>query len=183
MEDTKIVEMYWERSENAIAETEKKYGRYCYKIAFNILSNELDSQECVNDTYLKAWEAMPPHKPERLSAFLGKITRNVALNRYQRDRAQKRAAHAEVIYEEVAEFIPCDSGDISDELALKNAINSFLASLSKNVRIVFVQRYWYMCSVKEIALQRGMTESNVKVTLMRTRKKFKEHLEKEGITL
>ena len=183
MEDEKIVEMYWARSEDAIKETEKKYGSYCRRIAMNILSNELDAEECVNDTYLKAWEAMPPHRPERLSAFLGKITRNVSLNRYARDRAQKRAPIAEAVYEEIAELIPDESGDPSSDTELAEAINRFLGSLNAKSRIIFVQRYWYLCSVKDIAKNRSLSESDVKVTLLRTRKKFKEYLEKEGITV
>ena len=183
MDDERIVELYWERSEDAIRETERKYGGYCHRIALNILSNELDAQECVNDTYLRAWNAIPPHRPQRLSAFLGKITRNVALNRYIAGRAQKRSAPVEVIYEEISELVPDTVGDASDGADLGCAINGFLATLSQSVRVVFVQRYWYMCSVKEIAIRYGMTESRVKVTLMRTRRKFKEYLEKEGITV
>ena len=183
MEDKKIVEMYWERSENAIKETEIKYGNYCRRIAMNILSNTLDAEECVNDTYLRAWEAMPPHRPERLSTFLGKITRNISLNRYARDRAQKRSPRVEVVYEELSELIPDNDGDPSDEGALRAAINGFLATLPSKNRIIFVQRYWYLCSVKEIAQTRALTESDVKVTLMRTRKKFKDYLTKAGITV
>ena len=183
MEDKKIVDLYWSRSEDAIKETEKKYGGYCRRIAMNILSNELDAEECVNDTYLRAWEAMPPHRPERLSTFLGKITRNLSLNRYARDRAAKRAPLAETVYEEIAELIPDESESAVDESRLSEIINSFLASLSQKHRIIFVQRYWYLCSVKEIAKSRGITESDVKVSLMRTRRKFKEHLTKEGITV
>jgi len=183
MEDEKIVEMYWARSEDAIKETQKKYGNYCRRIAMNILSNELDAEECVNDTYLKAWEAMPPHRPERLSTFLGKITRNLSLNRYARDRAQKRAPLAEAVYEEIAELIPDEGGDPADECRLRDAINGFLETLNPKSRIIFVQRYWYLCSIKEIAKNRAVSESDVKVTLSRTRKKFKEYLEKEGITV
>jgi RNA polymerase sigma-70 factor (ECF subfamily) len=107
MEDKRIVELYWERSDTAIAETEKKYGRYCHYIAFNILNSSLDAEECVNDTYVKAWEAMPPHKPERLGGFLGKLTRNIALNRYAENRAQKRSPHtADLVFEEAAGLIP-----------------------------------------------------------------------------
>ena len=183
MEDEKIVEMYWARSEDAIKETEAKYGSYCRRIAMNILSNELDAEECVNDTYLKAWEAIPPARPERLSSFLGRITRNIALNRYARDRAQKRSPKAETVYEEISELIPDGSESPADESALRDAINAFLSSLSPKNRIIFVQRYWYLCSVKEIAKNRAISESDVKVSLLRTRRKFKEYLMKEGITV
>ena len=184
MDDKQIVALYWERSETAITETEKKYGRYCRYIAHNILYSDQDAEECVNDTYQKAWETMPPRKPERLSAYLGKLTRHIAINRYIHDRAKKRTPDVEVIFTEAEEFIPDPAvGDPADELHLKNIINTFVESLSQEVRVVFVRRYWYMSSVKDIAADYGMTESNVKVMLMRTRNKFKDHLEREGITI
>lgn len=184
MDDKQIVALYWERSEQAIAETEKRYGRYFRYIARNILGNELDAEECVNDTYRKAWETIPPNRPEVLSAYLGRITRNIALNRYTYDHAQKRSWGTAVIFHEAEEFIPDTSGgDIADEMHLKATINSFVASLSQEVRTVFVRRYWYMSSVRDIARDYGMTESKVKVMLMRTRKKFREYLEKEGIEI
>ena len=183
VEDEKIVELYWARSEDAIKQTDIKYGSYCRRIAMNILSSELDAEECVNDAYLRAWEAIPPHRPERLSAFLGKITRNISLNRYARDHAQRRVPTVEAVYEELSELIPDTAESIDDERELAEAINHFLASLPQKSRIIFIQRYWYLCSVKEIAKNRGLTESNVKVILMRTRKMFKEYLTKEGITV
>jgi len=177
-----IVKLYLERSEDAIRQTEIKYGAYCHSIALNILGDELDAQECVNDTYLRVWNAIPPHMPERLSAFIGKITRNVALNRYAHNRAQKRFPGCEAVYEELSDIIP-DTEDKTAEEDIARALNSFLASLPKKTRTVFVKRYWYLCPIKEIASSLGMTESHVKVTLMRTRNKLKEHLEKEGIAL
>ena len=184
MDDKQIVALYWERSETAINETEKKYGRYCHYIARNILYSDQDAEECVNDTYQKAWETMPPKKPELLSAYLGKLTRHIAINRYIHERAKKRTPGTEVILSEAEEFIPDPVGsDISDEIHLRDVINSFVASLSQEVRVVFVRRYWYMSSVKDIAVDYDMTESNVKVILMRTRNKFKDYLEREGITI
>lgn len=184
MDDKQIVALYWERSETAITETDKKYGKYCHYIAHNILYSDQDAEECVNDTYQKAWETMPPKKPELLSAYLGKLTRHIAINRYIHERAKKRTHGTEVILSEVEEFIPDPEGrDVSDEVHLRDAINSFVASLSQDVRVVFVRRYWYMSSVKDIAADYDMTESNVKVMLMRTRNKFKDYLEKEGITI
>jgi len=184
MEDKQIVALYWERSETAISETEKKYGRYCRYIAYNILYSDQDAEECVNDTYQKAWETMPPKQPELLSAYLGKITRSLAINRFHHDHAVKRSPGMEVILDEVAEFISDSNGvDALDEIHLRDVINSFVASLTREVRIVFVRRYWYMSSIKEIAADYGMTESKVKVMLMRTRQKFKEHLEREGISV
>ena len=185
MEDGKIVELYWERNETAIAETEKKYGKYCHSIAYNVIRSDEDAEECVNDTYHAAWEAIPPHKPSLLSTFLGKLTRNIALNRYYRDHAQKRSPHTELILHEVEEFLPSSDSDreMTDEILLKDAINRFLASLSQRTRIIFVRRYWYMCSVKEIANNLAMSEGNVKTLLHRTRVQFKAYLEKEGIEI
>lgn len=179
-----IVDLYWARSEAAISETKQKYGKYCHTIAYNILASNLDAEECVNDTYARAWDAMPPHRPEKLSAFLGKLTRNIALNRYAREGAQKRASGTTLVLDEVAEFVPAAHGSsIADEIALKDAINSFLASLPTKARMIFVRRYWYLSPIAEIARDFGMSESNVKVTLMRTRGKFKAHLENEGIEI
>ena len=184
MEDHQIVALYWARSETAIAETEIKYGRYCRYIADNILHSAQDAEECVNDTYQRAWDTIPPKKPELLSAYLGKITRNLAISRSRFENAQKRAPGLAVILDETEEFIPDPSqGDITDELHLRQAINAFVASLPKETRIVFVRRYWYMSSVRDIAADMGMTESKVKAVLMRTRQKFKEYLEREGISV
>ncbi len=183
MDDRKIVELYFERSESAIAETEKKYGRYCHSIAYNILASNEDAKECVNDTYMRAWGAIPPKKPEKLSAFLGKIVRNLALNRYAYNNAQRRSKNLDTVLSEVEEFLPSLEGDVSDGLAVKEAINSFAATLSERDRIIFVQRYFYLCSVADIARKRGISENNVKIILARTRNKLKVHLEKEGIVI
>jgi RNA polymerase sigma-70 factor (ECF subfamily) len=134
---------------------------------------------------VNAWNSMPPHKPERLSTFLGKLTRNISLNRYIRDHAKKRWNGTDLILDEVEEFIPdpTSEGSPSDEIALRDAINSFLESLEPDVRVLFVRRYWYMSPIKEIARDYDLTETNVKVTLHRLRQSFKTHLEKEGITV
>ena len=185
MDDQTIVALYWERSESALEETQKKYGKYCHSIAYNILHSREDAEECVNDTYVKAWDSIPPHKPERLSTFLGKLTRNISLNRYVRDHAKKRWNGTDLILEEVEEFIPAPASEssLSDEIALRDAINGFLESLSPDTRVLFVRRYWYMSPIKEIARDAGLSENNVKVTLHRLRQSFKAHLEKEGITV
>ncbi|MBE6535889.1 MAG: sigma-70 family RNA polymerase sigma factor [Ruminococcaceae bacterium] len=181
MEDSKIIDLYFARSETAISETQKKYAPYCHTIAYNILYSNEDAEECVNDTYLRAWQAMPPHRPSRLSSFLGRITRNLALDRYNQKNAQKRGGSIELVLDEISECLPDTHGDDSNDKALKDAINSFLASLPKRTRIIFMQRYWYLSSISEISHSLGISESNVKVILMRTRKKFKAHLEKEEI--
>lgn len=182
MEDSKIIDLYFERSQSAIKETHEKYGHYCHTIAYNVLYSYEDAEECVNDTYLRAWKSIPPHRPSRLSAFLGKITRNLALDRYDSRTAKKRECPLELALEEISECVPDSSTDsASDGGVLRDAINSFLASLPRRTRIIFMQRYWYLSSISEISASLGISESNVKVILMRTRKKFKEFLEKEEI--
>ena len=185
MEDQQIVDLYWQRNEKALSQTQKKYGKYCHHIAFAILYSSEDAEECVNDTLLRAWSAIPPAKPSRLSTFLGKITRNLAIDRLDKNTAQKRSGPVEIILDELSECIPdADSTlDPTDKIALGDAINSFLASLDKEDRVMFMQRYWYSCPIKSIAREMEKSESSVKVTLMRTRNKFKEHLMKEGIVV
>lgn len=181
MEDSKIIDLYFERSQSAISETQKKYGRYCHTIAYNVLYSNEDAEECVNDTYLRAWQSIPPHRPTSLSSFLGRITRNLALDRYDEKTAQKRGGSLDLALEEISECLPDTRGEDRNDKAIKDAINSFLASLPKRTRIIFMQRYWYLSSISEISLSLGISESNVKVILMRTRNKFKAHLEKEEI--
>lgn len=185
MDDARIVDLYWERSETAIAETEKKYGRYCHYIAYNILFCKQDAEECVNDTYINAWKSIPPHKPVCLKTFLGKLTRNISLNRYAREHAQKRSANTELILDELAEIIPDPNSEAvdSDNLALKEAINGFMETLSSTARKVFARRYFYLSPIKDIATDYDLTESNVKSMLFRMRSKFKTYLEKEGIVI
>ncbi|MBE6702620.1 MAG: sigma-70 family RNA polymerase sigma factor [Ruminococcaceae bacterium] len=185
MEDKRIVELYWERSEQAIAESERKYGTYCHYIANNILSNNEDAQECVNDTWLGAWHAMPPHKPIKLAAFLGKITRNLALNRRERTMAEKRGGgEIPLVLDELAECVPdTASADLTEEIALRQALNAFLRALPEETMIIFLQRYFYCASVRDIAKSRAISENRIKVTLHRARNKLKLFLEKEGIVL
>lgn len=178
MDDKLIIELFFARDEKAIEVTEEKYGKYCYTIAFNILNSEEDSKECVNDTYVNAWNSIPPHRPEVFRTFLGKITRNISLNRYASDRAKKRFCGADLAFEELDEYIP-SSIETADEVVLKDTIERFLESLKEKERIIFLRRYWYFCSIREIALSLKMSESNVKVTLLRTRKKLQIFLESE----
>ena len=181
MTDEKIVMLYWERNENAVRETEQKYGKYCYTIAYNILNSHEDSNECVNDTWVGAWNAMPPEKPTRLQSFLARITRNIAIDRYRYDGAQKRGAEVESAIDEYWECIPNGDASIEDELVLKRAINSFLATLDTRTRVIFMRRYWYSMSVKDIADSMRTSESHISVILHRTRSKFKDYLTKEGL--
>jgi len=182
MEDERIVMLYWERNENAIRETEIKYGRYCYAIAYNILHSTEDSDECVSDTWNSAWSAMPPEKPTKLQCFLGRITRNIAIDRYRYGNAQKRAESNAAI-DEYWECIPNGEALIEDELVLKQTINDFLASLDTKTRVIFMRRYWYSMSVKDIAGGMNLSEKHISVILHRTRIKFRNYLTKEGIFL
>ena len=186
MEDQKIIALYWERSENAISETAQKYGSYCHYIAKNILQNEEDAAECVNDAWLRAWNAIPPARPNHLRTFLGKIVRNLALNRWETESAEKRGGGAiPQVLEELHECLPAEdfSEQVVDKMVLQALMNKFLSSLKPDARKIFVRRYWYFSSIREIAEEYGMTESKVTVTLCRTRQKLAQLLEKEGITL
>ena len=186
MKDREIIDLYFRRSEQAIEETSVKYGKYCRKIAWNILYSDEDAEECVNDTWLHTWNAIPPTRPVRFSSFLGKITRNLALNMYEKSRARKRGAGETAAA--LDELAGCISGqdDVEkqiDDKELAAAIDRFLGELGEQPRKIFVRRYWYMSSVKEIAAEYGMGESAVKMSLMRTREQFRRYLEKEGIYL
>lgn len=186
MEDQQIVELFWRRDQAAVTETARKYGRYCHAIAYNILHNREDSEECVNDTYLNAWRAMPPQRPERLSAFLGKIARNLSLKRWEKYHAEKRGAgQAALALDELAECVPA-SGSVEqaiDGLALAEVLDRFLASLPAERRKIFMRRYWYLSSIKEIAAEFGVSQSKVKMSLLRSREALRKTLEKEGIEL
>lgn len=186
MDDREIVDLYWDRAESAIAETQAKYGNYCRTVAYNILRSEEDAEECVNDVYVRAWESIPPNRPTRLCAFLGRITRNLALDRYRSDGTQKRGAgQVELVLDELTECVadPTSPDSTADGVILKDALERFLRSLPVQTMKVFMRRYFYMSSVAEIAKEYGLSESRVKVTLFRARKKLKEFLEKEGIEL
>ena len=183
MDDKGIISLYFKRDQQAIAETKDKYGRLLFSVAYNILYSEGDSEECVDDTYMKAWQTIPPTVPNRLSAFLAKITRNIALNRYRDGKRRGRNLTAELILDEIAEAVPDTGGDIAGDLALRDSLNRFLDSLERRQRMVFLKRYFYMCPAKDIARDMGMTSSAVKVSLSRTRAKLREHLEREGIRL
>lgn len=186
MDDHEIVQLYWDRNEGAIPATAEKYESYCASIARNILDSREDAEECVNDTYLSAWNAMPPHRPKALSAFLGKITRNLALNRYKERRAEKRGGGA--LPQALDELAECVSGteDVEGEIdrrELVEAIDAFLAGLPVRKRDIFVCRYWYFDSISEIAARFGMKTSNVSVTLSRLRKGLRDYLLERGFVL
>lgn len=186
MKDEEIVALYWERDEKAITATSDKYGSYCHSIAHNILHNNEDVQECVNDTWLGAWKSMPPHRPERLSAYLGKITRNLSLNRFKQYTAEKRGAgQTELVLSELEDCIPARTSveQVIEEMALAGSISLFLRAQPPQKRNIFIRRYWYLCPIRDIAAAFGMSESKVTSLLFRMRSELKTHLEKEGIIL
>lgn len=185
MDDNRIVALYWARDEQAISETSVKYGAYCQQIALNILQNMQDAEECVNDTYLRAWNSIPPQRPTKLGAFLGKITRHLALDKFKARAAAKRQGEAfSVSLEELSECV--SSGDFEadmDARAIGEAINEFLKKELPTARKIFVCRYFYGDSIEEICRRYGMTEAKVKSSLFRSRARLRAHFEKEGIGL
>lgn len=186
LNDQHIVELYWQRDESALQETAACYGATLTAVAQRILDDRVESEETVNDTYLKAWNVIPPHKPTKLGAFLAKITRELAIDRYRRRKAEKRAATQYALsLEELSECIP--GGETPDEALdyalLTEAIGNYLAGLKPVVRQAFVGRYFFALSLQEIADKQGVTLSWVKTTLHRTRQGLREHLEKEGFSV
>ncbi len=186
MTDEKIVELYWKRNEEAIRETETAYGRYLHYISYGILKDDEDAKETVNDVYLKAWNVIPPERPNPLKTFLGRMARQLSINRLEKKTAKKRENDLYTLaLEELAECIPEGGGkeDPGDLVALQDSLNRFLRNLPANGRRIFVRRYWYMHSISQLASDFSMSESKVKSMLMRTRKKLKTHLEKEGFAI
>lgn len=184
MEDDKIIGLYFERKEEAIAETERKYGAYCRGIAKNILQSEEDAEECFSSACLAVWNNIPPNSPEKLGAYIGRITHNIAVNRFRKDRRQKRGGgETEAVFYELEECIP-EETDVEEEIEgaeLTAAIEKFLYSNPPEKRNIFIRRYWYMYTVAEIADTYGISESKIKSMLFRMRKELKKYLEKEGL--
>ncbi len=184
MRDTDIVNLYWERDERAIGETDAVYGNYLLKIAKNILANTEDSKECVNDTYVKAWHSMPPQRPAVLSAFLGKLTRELSIDRLRTKTRQKRGGSQYTYALEELGDITTDGDTTADTAqlhALAQSIGAFLQTLPLPARHIFVGRYFFLDSIRDIAAYCHKSEGAVKTTLHRTRAALKEHLEKEGL--
>ena len=186
MDDSRIVELYWQRNEAAIRQTSEKYGGRLRSLAYGIVSDRQTAEECENDTYLKAWNAIPPHQPKSyLYAFLARITRHIALN-CCRDRSRlKRSAFICELSAELEQCIPApdDAACRLDDMMLANAINGFLSQLDAEKRNIFIRRYWYLDSVAAIAERLAVSESKVKTTLFRCRGRLREYLEKEGYSL
>ena len=185
MEDDKIIELFFERSELAIIELSNKYGSICKKVANNILNNHLDSEECVNDAYLAVWNTIPPQKPNPLISYVCKITRNLALKKYHENTAQKRNSIYDVALDELEDCIP-DNYSIENEIETKEIVklvNTFLESLDKQSRIMFIRRYWYADSIDDLANVFHKSKHYISVKLSRIRKALKQYLKKEGISL
>ena len=184
MDDKKIVELYWQRNEDAIKETKGKYGRYCYAIAYNVLSNREDAEECENDTYIEAWNSMPPEKPDPLRSFLGMLSRRISLDKWRRKNAEKRGGGETVLsFDELEECIPYDKS-IDEELSareLAEVVSRFLAALPEVECNVFLRRYFYFDPINDICKRYGFGQSKVKMMLKRTREKLLKKLTEEGI--
>lgn len=185
MEDVEIVGLYWARDQMAITESERKYGALCGSIAMNILHNREDSEECVNDTWGRAWNNIPPQRPDRLGAYLGKIVRNLSLNRWRMRRAEKRGSGgAEVLLSELGECLPEEgSGLLCEEEQLSGVIARWLLTLQAEDRVVFLRRYWYGDSLEAIARARGTGANHLAVRMHRLRGRLRAYLEKEGIAV
>lgn len=186
MEDSAIIDLYWARDEQALPESDKKYGKLCRSVAYNILKDREDTEECVNDTWLRAWNAMPPGRPGVLSAFFSRIVRNLALDRYKAAHAEKRGGgQLPVALEELEGCIPSLSG-VEEDLAfreLARLLDSFLRELPEKECCIFLRRYWYVDATRDIARRYGMPEGSVKSQLSRTRQKLRKLLEREGVAL
>ena len=185
MEDSAIIALYFDRDENAIRETDKKYGAFCRKVAFNILSVNEDTEECVSDTYLKVWNKIPPERPMRFMAWLGKIVRNTALNLYTKLHSQKRFNGIEIMLDELYECIPSDISlekEIEDK-EITIAVNTWLKSISADERYLFIRRYWYGDAVNVLAKQQKVSPHTMTQRLYRIREKLKNYFEKEGIAI
>lgn len=183
MDDTAIIDLYWARSEEAIIQTDKKYGSLCRSLAFNILSDRQDSEECVNDTWHRAWDTMPPQHPNSLRAYLGRIVRNLSISRLRARTAQKRGGGLDLLLSELGDCLPAPQ-TVEQELEaqdLANAISRWLHGLPRYERTLFVRRYWYADAVKTLAGERGLSPNQMAKRLLRLRESLRTYLEQEGI--
>ncbi len=185
MTDAEIIQMFWRREETAITETQTRYGAYCTHIAINILSDREDAEECVSDTWLQAWNTIPPQKPRSLRAYLGRIVRNLSLNRWNHDHAQKRYSGMEQLLSELEDCIPApDTAQRKLETAaLSEIISDWLETLPRNDRVLFVRRYWYGDTLQELAGRTGVSASKLAQRMLRLRKGLKAALEHEEVSL
>ncbi len=185
MNDERIIELFFERAEEAIKELNEKYGRVCYSLSYNIVGNRQDAEECVNDAYLGTWNAIPPARPNPLLAFVCKIVRNISLKRYEQNTAAKRNSHYDAAMDELEDCL-ASSITVDDEIAeqeLTKIIESFLDLLSNENRVIFLRRYWFSDTYADIAKQIGLTEKNVSVRLTRIRKELRKYLLEREVLL
>ena len=182
MEDQKIIELCFQRNETALREIQKKYGRYCHNLALNILENQEDAEECVNDTFFRAWNAIPPERPKSLIAYLGAITRNLSFNR-KRNNKRIRSHETSDVWEELSPYFPSDESPETNffQMETRTDINSFLATLSERERNLLLCRYYYVFPIKKIAKQFDLSYDNCKKILSRTVQKLKQYLEEQEI--
>ena len=185
MNDLAIVELYHRREEQAIAESDKKYGAFCFSIARKLLTFREDAEECVNDTWHAAWNRMPPDRPQVLGVFFGRITRNLSISRWRKNHAKKRYDGIEVLLSELEDCVPAPDAveEYLDKGQLPQAISAWLDSLTEENRRLFIRRYWYGDPVKELAAQRGEGANGLSQRLLRLRKALKQFLESEGVAL
>lgn len=183
MDDLEIVQLYWERDEKAIVETEEKYHRYLYKISYNILSNHEDTKECINDTYIKIWNSIPPQKPTSFYAYIGRVIRNLSIDLWQKNRAKKRYVGGDILLSELEDCIPSSSSvwqEVEGKI-LSRILSDWLYTLPKEERVMFVQRYWYGDSIKEIARRSGTNPKKLASKMFRLRSNLKGVLGNEEI--
>ena len=185
MEDAEIIELYWQRDQRAVDETHGKYGGFLTNIAWNILRSRSDAEECVNDTYLNAWNAIPPARPSALRAWLGRIARNLSLDRWRRDRTERRGDGMEVLLGELADCVPAPHGpeQTLEDREIAALISAFLRRQPAENRVIFLRRYWYGEDLGTIAGALGCGQGKVKSSLFRTRKALRAYLEREGVSL
>lgn len=185
MEDSQIIDLYWNRDQRAIHETAGKYGGLLERVAWNILRCRDDAEECVNDTYLRAWNAIPPTRPAAFRTWLGAITRNLSLDRWKRAQAEKRGSGMEVLLGELSDCVPASGGpqEALEDQALADLLSAFLRGLPQESRRMFLRRYWYGEPISDIAAAAGCGQGKVKSSLFRTRKALRTYLEREGVTL
>ena len=185
MDDSKIIELFFERSEFAIIELSKKYGSVCFKVADHILNNRLDTEECVNDAYLGVWNSIPPQKPDPLLSYVCRIVRNLALKKYHKNTAQKRNSSYDVALDEFADCIPA-TFSVEDEIAAREAarlIDKFLDTLDPQSRVMFVRRYWHADPIEELAALFHKSKHYISVRLSRIRKALRQYLTEEGVSV
>ena len=186
MRDTEILDLYWKREERAIAESQRSYGKYCYSIAWHILYDREDSDECVNDTWLRAWNAIPPKRPGKLALFLGTITRNLSLDRWKEKHTMKRGnGEMTLALDELAECVPDarSTEDAAEAAEMESMMTEFLRTLPEKECNIFLRRYWYVEEYSEIARRYGMKLNTVKTSLFRTRARLRAYLEREGVVI